>query len=244
MSIEVRDTRIEAFRPIEQRRAADEVIAVVADAIRSGLYRRGDFLPRQADLADRLRVSRSVVREALEVLRRAGVVDVRRGNGGGNIVADPDALSRVLTSLTGPTHTSLLIALQFRRPVEMAAAPLAAERATAEDIERLRRLVDALDGVAQDPDEFRRTDIQFHLTVAQISGNHFFHDAIVAVNEQLVATLAHFPDGTLDRRFATRIQRATLEAIESRDRARILEVVDRHLAGLEETFLGRKLPWP
>ena len=71
MGTEVDDVRIGAFRPIRQRRAADEVIAVVADAIRSGLYRPGDFLPRQADLAERLQVSRSVVVRNCTVLAPA-----------------------------------------------------------------------------------------------------------------------------------------------------------------------------
>jgi GntR family transcriptional repressor for pyruvate dehydrogenase complex len=241
---EVDDVRIGAFRPIRQRRAADEVIAVVADAIRSGLYRPGDFLPRQADLAERLQVSRSVVREALEILRRAGVVDVRRGNGGGNIVAHPEALATVLSTLSGPTHTSLLVALQYRRPLEMAAAPLAAQHATVADLARLEHLVATLESLVDEPDELRRTDIQFHVTVARLTGNNFFHQGVVAVNEQLLATLAHFPGGGLDSAFAVAIQRETLEALASRDRDRILEVMDRHLAGLEESFLGGKLPWP
>lgn len=241
---EPQDARIEAFRPIQQRRAADEVIAVIADAIRSGLYRPGDFLPRQADLADRLQVSRNVVREALEILRRAGAVDVRRGNGGGNIVAEPGALSKVLSNLSGPTHTNLVTALQYRRALEMAAVPLAAERATEADYQRLARLVDALDPLLDEPDEFVRTDIQFHVSLAQLSGNHFFHAGLITMNEHVVATLAHFPDGRLDRRFSIEMQRETLAALKTRDREMILEVMDRHLAGLEETFLGGKLPWP
>lgn len=240
----LRDARIDAFKPIGQRRAADEVIAVVADAIRSGLYQQGDFLPHQAELAKRLQISRSVVREAMETLRRAGVVDVRRGNGGGNIVADPGGLASVLSTLGGTTHTSILTALEYRRAVEMAAAPLGAARATGEDIEHLSRLAEMLEPLLNEPDEFVRTDIQFHLRLAELTGNHFMHAGLIEMNEQLIAALAHFPRGRLDRPFSLSIQRETVEALKTRDRATILEVMDRHLAGLEETFLGAKLPWP
>lgn len=238
------DTRIDAFRPIEQRRVADDVIAVIADAIRSGLYKQGEFLPHQAELAERLRVSRTVVREAMETLRRGGVVDVRRGNRGGNIVANPRRLSSVLSSLGGTTHTSILTALEYRRALEMAAAPVGAARATDEDFEDLDRLVEMLEPLLHEPDEFVRTDIQFHLRLTQLTGNHFFHAGLIAANEQLIATLDLLPIGRLDRQFSLAIQRETVEVLKARNRATIQEVMDRHLAGLEETFLGTKLPWP
>src|SRR5579859_450210 len=103
----VDDRGLSAFRPLLMRTAADEVIAVLANAIGGGLYGEGDLLPRERDLAERLGVSRTVVREALAVLRRAGVVTVRRGVAGGTMVASLAALPQVLSNLHGPSSSTL-----------------------------------------------------------------------------------------------------------------------------------------
>lgn len=76
------DARLGAFQAVRPHRASDEVLAMLLDAIRGGLYRPGEHLPTQVELAARLGVSRGVVREAIEVLRRAGIVSVKRGKGG------------------------------------------------------------------------------------------------------------------------------------------------------------------
>src|SRR5687767_14011293 len=73
------DRGLTAFSPITLRKASDEVLAVLVDAIRGGLYEIGDALPPERDLAERLNVSRKVLRDAIDELRQAGIVTVRRG---------------------------------------------------------------------------------------------------------------------------------------------------------------------
>ena len=78
-SYESRDDRhLGVFRPIKLQKAADAVIAVLADAIRGGLFEPGDLLPSERNLAAQLQVSRSVLREAVDVLRREGILAVKR----------------------------------------------------------------------------------------------------------------------------------------------------------------------
>jgi len=83
------------FPPIELPRAADRVLRALVDGIRAGSIPPGSRLPRDHELAARFGVSRPVVRDALDQLRRAGLLDVRRGPGGGAFVraiAVPHAL--------------------------------------------------------------------------------------------------------------------------------------------------------
>src|SRR5262249_6487237 len=77
------DRGLSAFKPVQLRKAADEVLAALIDAIRGGLYRPGDLLPRERDLAEQLEVSRTVVRSAIDTLRQAEVLSVQRGRRGG-----------------------------------------------------------------------------------------------------------------------------------------------------------------
>ena len=88
--------RAEAFPPISLPRASDAVTAALIDGIRAGAAPIGTYLPRDQDLATHFGVSRAVVREAMDRLRRAGILEDRRGNRGGAIVR----------SLTIPTDLS------------------------------------------------------------------------------------------------------------------------------------------
>jgi GntR family transcriptional repressor for pyruvate dehydrogenase complex len=238
------DRHIEAFHPIRQRVASDEVVAVLVNAINGSLYRSGDLLPRERDLSERLDVSRTVVREAIAVLRRAGVVTVRRGRSGGVTVASLANLGRVIANLGGETQATLQSVLEARRPLEIEAALLAGERATAEDLVRLRTLVDSLPGLQDAPTEFQSLDVRFHLTVSEVARSPVLYGLLQSVLEHLLATLAAFPVGRVDLGPALSNQRATLEAISSRDPARIVSAVDEHLATLEVRFLGRRLSHP
>ncbi len=237
------DPRLGAFHPVRVRKAADEVIAVIVDAIRGGLYKRGDYLPRQSDLAERLQVSRAVVREAVEVLRRAGVVSVKRGNTGGVIVASTANLHHVLASIGGETHASIRAALEARRPVETSAAVLVAQHADPEALQRLTELVNAL-GDATDDEEFLRIDRMFHYALGDLCGSPLLGSFLRSAIDQIIHATADMPVGRADRRQALRNQRRTLDAIASGDHTRIRRAMDDHLAMLEEGYLGERLRLP
>jgi GntR family transcriptional repressor for pyruvate dehydrogenase complex len=223
------------------RNAADEVLAVLVDAIRGGLYESGDLLPRERDLAERLEVSRTVVRSAVDVLRRAGVVSVRRGNNGGIFVRSTANLAHVLADIHGGTRSDLESILEARRPLELATTLLAAERASQQETEQLGELVVALEDLFDRPDEFFETDLRFHLRVAELSGSPLTAELLRETFNRLAVIRAQFPVAHVDHDEALANQRDLLEAIESGERRRILEAVDRHLAAFEAVMLGRRL---
>jgi DNA-binding FadR family transcriptional regulator len=234
------DARLSAFHPIRVRTAADEVIAVLADAIRGGLYSPGDSLPRQADLAERLEVSKAVLRDALEVLRRAGIVSVRRGNAGGVRVISTDNLYAVIASIGGEVHANLRTALEARRPVETQAAVFVARLANPDVLSRLKELVDAQEAET-DPEEFLRLDQTFHYSLAQHCGNALLGSFVRTVLDHIIATTAEFPVGRARRDDAIANQRGTLEAIISGDADSVRRAMDVHLVMLEEAYIGERL---
>lgn len=236
----VADARLQAFHPVRVRKAADEVIAVIADAIRGGLYGPGDYLPRQADLAEQLQVSRTVVRDAVEALRRAGVVSVKRGNTGGVVVKSTQALPRVLASIGGETHASIRAALEARRPVETTVAVLVAQRRDDAALAQLEGLVDALEE-ATDPHEFLRVDTMFHYALGDLAESPMLGSFLRMTLDQVVRATADFPVGRADEAQARKNQRRTFEAIATGDPAAVRRAMDAHLAMLEEAYLGERL---
>jgi GntR family transcriptional regulator, transcriptional repressor for pyruvate dehydrogenase complex len=234
----------EVFRPIRVRKAADEVVAVIADAIRGGIYRPGDRLPGVRELAERLSVSRNVIGEAIDVLRQGGVVSVRRGKGGGVVVISAASVAGVIAGLHGSTRASIRAALEARRAAEMAAAPLAAARASISELARLESLVAALCGLTKEPETFLQTDISFHYALVEASANPLLANLHVRAITELMAAREPFPSGRPSLKRAIEMQQASFEAIRSRSRSRIIETHDDHLCELEHIFLGERLPYP
>ncbi len=238
------DRGLNAFSPIHVRRASDEVLAVLVDAIRGGLYEPGDSLPPERELADRLEVSRKVLREAIDTLRRHGIVRVSRGAGGGTVIGSLETLIQVSASIQGKTRADLRSLLEMRRPMECTAALLAGRRMTHEEHVRLRRLVAMLDDLIDKPKEFWELDIRFHFTIAEISGNPYCSSFLHEIFNHLSEIRQQFPYAHVPHSQAIVNQQDTLAALESRDSERILYSMIEHLADLEYVLLGERLALP
>jgi DNA-binding FadR family transcriptional regulator len=154
------------FAPLGQVGRAEAVATRLVDAITLGLLADEEQLPSEAELAAQFGVSTVTVREALVALRQQGLVETRRGRSGGSFVRAPanpppnswrDRLRAVsLSDLRDVGDHYLAIA--------GAAAKLAAERSSPEDLERLRLATEDL-RAARGAD-VSRAERQFHLEVA------------------------------------------------------------------------------
>jgi DNA-binding FadR family transcriptional regulator len=198
-----------ALEAIQSRRLYSQIADQLCDLIRSGEYVPGSFLPSERELAAALEVSRSSVREALIAMEVLGIVDVRVG-AGVEVLRLPDAVSasnvmgRVMRMSQSEPDPELPITLdlsleippfallQARRLVEPETAALAAENASPQQIAGLRV---AFDRNVKDNREGSRTnpgDRQFHIGVAQASGNPAY--------EMLITLLLGHRYGTMFQR--------------------------------------------
>jgi GntR family transcriptional repressor for pyruvate dehydrogenase complex len=236
------DRHLDAFRPIRLQKAADAVVAVLADAIRGGVFEPGDLLPNERNLASQLQVSRNVVREGIDVLRREGILSVRRGPGGGISVVTVDGLHDVVAGLRGKTHDLMRAALEARRALEPPAFRLAAERATAAELDALEELVRGLEDLADAPEESYALDQKFHREVVRLSRNALLVDFYRATLVQLAEIRQEFPVLQVGFEPALRNQRTLYAALRSREPDAIATALDEHLAALEIVYLGHPLP--
>jgi len=226
----------EDFPAIELPRAADAVTAALVDGLRAGVAPIGSTLPRDVELAAHFGVSRLVVRDALDRLRRAGLIDIRSGPGGGAFVRSLSIPTGLLTSLEQPEANEIRSLLEARRAIETTTAPLAAVRATVDELDLLASLVDALSTLHDDPQSFIELDVRFHLRIAALAKNEHLERFLGAVFRDLGAVRTRYPSEYGSMRTAEAYQRDTLEALRSRDPERASESIDQHLRGLEEHF--------
>ncbi len=240
--VPVHDPRLRAFRPIHLRRASEEVVEVLVDAIRSGLYQPGDVLPPERDLAARLEISRVPVREAIKVLRDQGIVSTRRGKNGGTVVESLANVPRLLAQLHDDPMSNMRSLLELRRLLELPCTLLASRTASDEDLDRLEELVDQLGRSLDRPHaEIVEVDVRFHIAVAQTTGNRPLAEALRTVLNQIVVVRSLFPFGFVEIGRSFENQRTLMDALRARDAVRIRAELDDHLSSLEEVVLGFRL---
>jgi len=242
------EQRLGVFQPIRLQKAANEACIAVLDPLRSGVFTVGDRLPREKDLAKRLEVSVHTVSEALAILEQAGIVEQRRGRYGGTYVVSLANVRKVLASILASSDHSrsqaeLRDVLELRRPLELQAALLTAERAGEEEMAQLTRIAEALN-LEQSAAEFRATDVQFHLYLGEASHNPRLRDHLRHYFDEYEPIRDRVPLQHFEQEEVAREQRAYLEAILSRDRERVIAATDEHLGGVEELFLGTRLRFP
>jgi GntR family transcriptional repressor for pyruvate dehydrogenase complex len=229
------------FPPIELPRASDAVSRALVDGIRAGLAPVGSKLPKDSELARAFGVSRAGVREAFEVLRQAGIVEIRRGHLGGVFVRSLVIPTELLTDRTGLVLEEVRQLLEARRAVESLCARLASTRASEADIEALAELADGLLEAHDRPEDFIELDVRFHLRLASSSGNEPLADFLATIFRRLAAVRARYPVAYGSMATAEHYQYATLEALRLGDPELMSARMDEHLAGLEEHFLGKRL---
>lgn len=162
-------TRGAVFAPLGGSGRAGLVEQRLTDAILLGVLAHGERLPREADLAQSLGVATVTAREALEALRDKGLIKTTRGRGGGSfVIGHPDGQSRMLDArLLEMSRVELRDIGVYYTILSSGAAEHAAESASIDDVENLRRIVNLTDFSAQG--SARRSEIDFHLELAALS---------------------------------------------------------------------------
>ena len=133
-----------------------DAYTLILEAIDTGLYRPGDRLV-ESELADRLGVSRTPVREALQRLETQSLLA-------------RDGRSLIVASLD---HNQMAELYVVRAELEGLAAKLAAKHATPEEKRVLQDMVDEDRKIVNDPNALSRANRRFHKQIHLASHNRF-----------------------------------------------------------------------
>lgn len=161
------------FQQVVAKSSADAVFDQVCEQIVGGGLEPGATLPGERELASQLNVSRSVVREALQRLAQAGLVEIRQG-GATRILdyqagTDINLLGRLLVRADGSIDALVVRSmLEMRISIGADAARLCALRTSPELTEKLRNLVDRL---AATDDVLTKQDIDLEFWAAVVLGS-------------------------------------------------------------------------
>ena len=224
------------IEPIRATRTFEAAIEHLTEAIERAHLRHGDRLPSESDLSAALGISKPTLRQALRVLELSGLVSVRRGKGGGIVVASDLVPAVALSSAVAVEESAVVDALRARRVLERAVALEALERATPADLADLERTIDLLERHLGERASVMRADAMFHRAMVRACHNA----TIQAAMRSLARALAPIRDaysGGVDRDRATLdVHRRQLDALRRRDPDALERVLDEHLRMLENAF--------
>jgi GntR family transcriptional repressor for pyruvate dehydrogenase complex len=230
------------FVPVGPRRTFEGAVEQIAERIRLGELAAGERLPSERELAAALQISRATLREAVRVLADAGVLAVRSGSGGGMFVASGYVPFELVRSMSELRLDEVAGVLEARRLIEPRVAQLAAVHAREEDYAQMQQTIDAQKAlivrgtVLEHEDRFLQLDTRFHLRIARASGNSTIVSLMRTLFRRLeiARDLALHEPPTAD--WVIDVHERTLTAIRSSDHSRIEEVMDEHLAAMENAW--------
>lgn len=209
--------------PVSQNSVVEVVIERIKEAILSRDLGPGDYLPTEMELVTNLGVSKTSVREAIKMLQALGVVEVKRGRG-------TRIRENLGDNLMSPLIYQLLLArgttqeiIDFRMMFEEAYTIMAMERATVEDIERIKETIVDLEAAIAENRQTAREDLAFHFEILQSTHNPLIirvGETIMELFRQSIGySVRHHPE------VALRDHKMIYEVFCKKDKEKLREVI-------------------
>ncbi len=222
-----------------KRNLREQLVEQLGGDIVRGVLLPGKPLPNEEQLLSRYDVSRTVLREALNVLSGKGLLDAKPRRG--TIVRPRTDWSQLDPAVLGwhdnpakPGTNNLDQLMELRRIIEPSAAELAARRGTNEDHALIGTAYEAMVAAGNNVADFVAADVQFHVACLRSARNEFLLPVTHAIRASLVASMRITNrDGELNQTVILPLHKAIYQAIASRDTGRARQAMQEHLDDTE-----------
>lgn len=211
---------------------ADTVAERVRGDITSGAYSRGDKLPTERDLSEKYGVSRPIVREAINTLKRDGLVATRQGLGA--FVVETKEVTFRLATVDLNDALDIRNVIELLMAVESAATSLAAERRTSQQLRAIERQLEAMQRAFDNNETGIEEDMAFHREIADASGNPHFRDMSDFLESRVRNFIRKARASSLRNALLSQVQQehhAIFKAIKNNDPNAARKAAEDHLRG-------------
>jgi DNA-binding FadR family transcriptional regulator len=220
---------------LTKRNHYEEITEQLKQLIVDGNLKAGDKLPSTKELSEQFGVGRSTTREALSALKAMGLIEIRQG-GGCRVIGSGTSGEFELPELQSlrMNRVTLLELLETRQSLEVSNASLAAGKRTDEDLTVLEQQMKEMKHAIGDDMEGERTDLLFHLTLAQAAHNSIMHKLFESITGQLETAIRDVRRVELyaSRSVSERLYEehsAIFKAVHERDADAAAQMMRRHL---------------
>jgi GntR family transcriptional repressor for pyruvate dehydrogenase complex len=233
-------TSTRGFEAVRKVRRYEQVAEQIRRLITSGTLKAGDLLPPERELAEKLGVGRSSIRDAVRTLEVMGILDPRQGHG--TVVRDLDTDALVVPLASVLRHKRELVSelLDVRRMIEPGLAARAAKNATPEEIREMTAILARHETRLRRGQDTVDEDSEFHDALARAARNSValrVIDVLMDLLRESRSRSLQVP-GRAQRSFDG--HRRILRAIGKRDAKAAEGAVRKHLKEIEEIVM-RKL---
>jgi GntR family transcriptional regulator, transcriptional repressor for pyruvate dehydrogenase complex len=226
-----------SFNQFEAKRYSEQVAQMIQGKIIKDEIKIGSRLPTERQLADDLKVSRSVLREALRLLEASGYIEVKKGPKGGIFVSNVfhKPISVLWKNLAENGHITIDHIFDVRMQFEPYVMMEATKNATETDIQRLRDLYADVDAHFDDPVYLKNRNFEFHVILAGISGNPILSTFTKALLEILAETAHDFLELTFEQDLS-RIHREIIDLMAQRKLTAVKKMFKQDILFLKDTL--------
>ena len=221
---------------------SEQVADHLTTSIMNGEYGIGEKLPTESSLSTRYNVSRTVIREAMKLLKQKGLVESRVAKGT-FVIANLDkgigeSIDLILQNLSGSGQDELL---ELRRSIEPEFAALAAVKASDEDLENLRALIAEMENCLQNHDRFSELDMKFHMAILAATKNNLMISVMMPIFEKIHQQQYEHIRIQSDGMYKSHAQHKTIyTALKARDPEQARSLVKKHINSVENDFATLK----
>ena len=216
------------LNPVKNIKVYEVIMEEIKDIVKKGELKSGEKLPSERELADKLEVSRTSVREALKALTMLGLIESKHDEG--NFIK-----SNFENSLLEPLSIVFLLIgsknediIELRRIIEPEAAGLAAKNITESELRDLKEIMKELNN-SLDAEICAQLDKKFHYKIAQASGNHLISTIMFSISSLIEKYIDSSRIHNINKKVVKLQHEEIYKALESRDSKKASEYVKKHL---------------
>jgi len=205
-----------------------EIIALIA----GGNFRQVKRLPAERNLSRQFAVSRGTIRQALDDLRKLEIIEIRPGSGafvrGSDKTKIPDKYLPANFE-----NISLEDVVVARKAIELTAVELACQKITPSQLNKLARLMTAMERAQGDLPALLHYDMDFHQTIVRASRNAALVTAFDAIYEYHRFSQVFSSRQLGQDKLAINYHRKIFQAVSTRNAKLSRKLLDQHLDSIK-----------
>lgn len=175
------------FEPVKAGRAGEDIALQIQAAILNGNIVPGEKLPSERELQNLFKTGRGVIREALQVLRHKGLIEILKGSKGGAYIKNLEVVnvSESFALFLRQNQTDPMDLIEFRESIDCVITDLAIVRGTMDEkmnlVRKADELADAVNSSGSTLEALAELDKELNILFAKMTHNPIFEWIMRAV---------------------------------------------------------------
>lgn len=226
---------------LKRKSLSDRVLEIIQQNIIENIYRPGDKLPVENELAQKFGVSRITIREAITKLSFMGIVTIKQGEGTFIRKVTPESFMKPLLPMLLLDQKNIYDISVARLTIEVKTIELAAENATEQDIDYLASLVDKMESdlANKELNKYNSHDVLFHLHIAKASGNLILYKVLEIIQDLMKGQITITSAVPFANERSIEGHKIILQAIKNKDKRLATKTMKEHINSAVEYLKNR-----